>query len=175
MEIRRTVNVARSLQGIAAQVSAYIPLSNPPSSMPEYVRLDPYSEWSKSSLQCTAVETMTLPTRLRKNNDRAGSLGELEGVLNNTGSRTIFELRSSIYPREGTGEEAIPDERERRPTRTSGTSFDIDYSPRRSRNKLGRTPHRFSQVEVRRCIPESQIPSESKGRVKGEEAASIQT
>ena len=170
MEIRRTANVARSLQGIAAEVSAYIRLSSPPSSIPEYVRLDPYSEWCKSALLCTAVETMTLPTRLRKDQDRAGSLGEFESALNRTGARTILELRSSISPTEGIGEESILDEKERRPTQATGASFDIDYSPRGSRNTLGRTPHRFSQIEVRRCIPRSQTPSESEGGVEEEGA-----
>ncbi len=161
MEVRRTANVARSLQAIATQVSAYVRLASPPPSLPAYVRLNPFSEWSKSFLLCTAVETMTLPTHLRQNQGRPGSLTEYESILNNTGSRTIFELSASIASQGVPTGTSLLNEKEGRAMPFLGTAFDIDYSPRRRRLTPGQTTHRFSQVEVQRCISESQMPLES--------------
>ncbi len=153
---------------MAPQMSAYIRLSSPPTTVPGYLRMDLSSEWSKSSLLCTAVETVTLPTRLRESSGRQGSLTELESALNKTGSRTVFELQCSVVTREGSvtrtsKETSFPDERRRTLSPTRSTPFDLDYSPRASQTTLGRTPHVFSQVEIRRCIPGTHIPVESKG------------
>ncbi len=142
------------LQAMAAQVSAYVRLSSPPTSVPVNIRLDRSSEWSKSALLCTAVESMTLPTRLRDGNGRRSTLAELEGILNNTGSRTLFDLQASVV----TGKTPHLDENEgsRAPSLLS-TTFDLDYSPRGTQTTLGRTPHLFSRAEVWRCIPRSQM------------------
>ena len=109
---------------------------------------------------------MTLPTRLKKGIHRPSSLGEFESVLNSTGSRNIFELRASIVPAKGAEEAKILDGNEGRSfTSTLEGGLEIDYSPRRSQTTIGRTPHRFSQVEVRRNIPEGSIPSGAEDEV----------
>jgi hypothetical protein len=167
-DIRRSENVARSLQAMAPQVSAYIRLSSPPTSIPGYIRLDASSEWSKSSLLCTAVETVTLPSRLREGNGRTSSLADLESALNRTGSRTLFELKASVVTVEGSGrptpgKSSIMNESQGPLPPTLSTTFDLDFSPRGSQATLGRTPQRFSQVEVRRCRPGKQIPVELDG------------
>ncbi|KAF7513908.1 hypothetical protein GJ744_006522 [Endocarpon pusillum] len=154
-ETRRNANVARSLQATAAQVSAYIRLSSPPTSIPGYIHLDRSSEWSKSALLCTAVESMTLPTRLRDGSGRRTTLAELEGILNNTRSRTLFDLKAGVV----TGKTPHLDGN-KAPLAPSlvTTIFDLDYSPRRSQITLGRTPHLFSRAEIWRCMPRSQMP-----------------
>lgn len=160
--------MARSLQATAPQVSAYFRLSSPPNTIPGYVRLDPSSEWSKSALLCAAVETVTLPTRLTESNGRPSSLSELESTLNRTGSRSIFELKASVVGRDGSGrhapgEKSLRDENPGDVAPTATTAFDLDYSPRGSQSTLGRTPHIFSQVEIRRCIPKREVFTKTGG------------
>jgi hypothetical protein len=115
-----------------------------------------------------AVETVTLPTRLREDKGRPGSLAEFESVLNNTGSRSIFELQASVVTSEelerhysageGSRKEYSGDESGARPIRSTGRAkFDVDYTPRGSHRSLGRKPHLFGQVEVRRCISDGQL------------------
>jgi hypothetical protein len=150
---------------MAPQVSAIIRLSSPPISTPSYVTLDSSSEWSKSALLCTAVETVTLPTRLRESKGRPGSLADFESALNNRGARTIFGIEASVVKRyacgrEAPGEQVSSPEHRGAPTSQLGTAFDIDYSPRPSQNILGRTPHVFGQVEIWRCLPKI-LPSTS--------------
>lgn len=161
LEIRRTANVARCLQEMAPQVSAYIRLSNPPVRIPANVRLDASSTWSRSALLCTAVETVTLPNRLREGSGRSAPLTEFEGFLNTTGSRTIFDLKASILTRDRQGGDQFEkpshgtsklDENQSFVSINPATTYDIDYSPRASRTTLGSTPHVFSQIEIWRCI-----------------------
>lgn len=178
-KLRRTANVARCLQAMAPEVSAYIRLSSPPSSIPGYIELDTSSEWSKSSLLCTAVETVTLPTRLREGNGRPGSLADLESSLNNTGSRTIFELGASVVKMDGTitqpsAEKPLVDAGHGSLLPTVASTFNLDYSPRGSHTTLGRKPQLFSQVEVRRCMPGKHIPITSGGSNEQDQDALVE-
>lgn len=164
-EIRRKANVAKCLQAMASQVSAFMRLSSPPTSIPRHVRMDPLSEWSKSALLCTAVETVTLPTRLRQGNGRLSSLAELESVLNTTGSRSLFDLKASTVTSHGPiehhpGSRSLHDgSHGSHELATIQTEFDLDYSPRGSQTSLGRTPHLFGQAEIRRhtLVPGAQM------------------
>lgn len=98
---------------------------------------------------------MTLPTRLRDGNGRRSTLAELEGILNNTGSRTLFDLKASVVARKP----RHLDEHEGPLTPSLlTTTFDLDYSPRGSQTTLGRTPHLFARAGIWRCIPRSQMP-----------------
>jgi hypothetical protein len=146
---------------MAAQLSAYVRLSSPPASIPVHVRIDASSEWSKSALLCTAVETVTLPTRLRQGHGRLASLAELGSVLNTTGSRFLFDLNASLVGSKGSfgahsGSKPPHDEgRGSHELGTLQTEFDLDYTPRGSQTSLGRRAHLFSQAEIRRHI---QVP-----------------
>jgi hypothetical protein len=107
---------------------------------------------------CTAVETVTLPTRLREGNGRPASLAELETVLNKTGSRSLFDLEASIVVGDESGgqhpgSKPLQDESQGlHELDTLQTEFELDYSPRGNQTSLGRTPHLFSQAEIRRHI-----------------------
>ncbi|WEW54798.1 mtDNA inheritance, partitioning of the mitochondrial organelle [Emydomyces testavorans] len=69
----RATNSAKSISEIARQATAYIPISMPPpSKLPHYVNLDMRSEWYFSALASMAVESVTLPARLRWH-DKLGS------------------------------------------------------------------------------------------------------
>lgn len=166
-EIRHSANVARSLQAMVPQTSAFVRLSSPPARIPGYVRLNPSSEWSKTALLCTALETTTLPTRLNQGNGRPGSLAELESTLNKTGSRTLFELQANVvdtdrFRQHPSGEKSFLGESQGSlslPKIT--TAFDLDYSPRGSQATLGRRVRVFGQVEIERGTPREQIPVQS--------------
>lgn len=58
--------MARTLSAICPQVSAYIPIAHRPRSVPEYINGDLQSDWYSSALIAMAVESVSLPTRLRK-------------------------------------------------------------------------------------------------------------
>jgi Tubulin domain len=160
-EIRRKGNVAKCLQAMAGQVSAYVRLSSPPASIPVHVRIDASSEWSKSALLCIAVETVTLPTRLRQGHGRLASLAELGSVLNTTGSRFLFDLNASLISNNASsgphpGSKPLHDEgRGSHELGTLQTEFELDYTPRGSQTSLGRRAHLFSQAEIRRHL---QVP-----------------
>src|SRR5450755_845377 len=97
----RMTNMARSINEISPQCSAYIPISDPPTRIPPYVSLDRQSEWQTTALLLTAIETMTLPSRLRLIQGKHGSLDALETVLNVNGNQKIFKLKSSITHQAG--------------------------------------------------------------------------
>lgn len=73
----------------------YIPLRVPSLRLPPYVQLDRSSQWHLSALLCMAVETMTLPSRRRRRDERVG-LDVLESSLNVTGNQRIAGLQCSI-------------------------------------------------------------------------------
>ena len=142
---------------MARQVSAYIRLSSPPTSISGYMRLESSSEWSRSSLLCAAVETVTLPTRVRGVHGRQGSLAEFENVLNKTGSQTIFDLKANVAAIDGSDKHPsakmplLNKSQVSHPPDLLKRTLDLDYSPRGGQTTLGRTAHLFGQVEIRRC------------------------
>jgi len=74
MQIVQTINAARSIQSLAQQASAYVTASSLPSALPSYVNLNPVNDWTSSALIATAIETITLPSRLRDSGGRQASL-----------------------------------------------------------------------------------------------------
>ena len=92
----RMLNLARTTYKMSACTSMFIPLSVPAAPLPKYVHLQRDSEWHSSALLAAAVESVTLPSRLRFGNCRQGTLGILQAALNVNGSQTIAELQCSI-------------------------------------------------------------------------------
>lgn len=64
-----------------------------PSSLPSYVAMDTHSPWHISGLLSTAVESMTLPSRLKNGRE---SLDQLASALNVNGNQNIAKLQMSI-------------------------------------------------------------------------------
>lgn len=95
-KLRKQTNIARSINAMALQASAYVRLACPPPKIPSYLKLEPSSEWYESAVLAIAVESMTLPSRVKAIGGRRGLLSDFEAVLNVQGNQSLFELRSVI-------------------------------------------------------------------------------
>ncbi|KAF1954835.1 hypothetical protein CC80DRAFT_550012 [Byssothecium circinans] len=89
-------NSSRSMSVLAEQSSVYIPVSNSPREIPSYLDFDRTSPWHIGALQAVAIESMTVPSRLRTSNGRRGTLQDLEETINSTGKRRIAKLELSV-------------------------------------------------------------------------------
>lgn len=81
---------------MSAHASMYIPMSIPPTQLPQYVHIDRYSQWHTSALLSAALESITLPTRLKHDTQKHGFVGDLEAALNVNGNQRIAQLQCSI-------------------------------------------------------------------------------
>jgi hypothetical protein len=70
----------------------------PSTPFPAYLTIDPRSPWHVSALFSTALESMTLPSRLRIKNGQRQTLDEIAGALNVNGNQNIAKLQMSIGP-----------------------------------------------------------------------------
>ncbi len=91
--IQKTVNMAKSIVDISGQASLLVSILEVPSNVPSSVSLDPHSNWHTSALVTTAVETITLPARLRVPGGRLSTMSEMEKVLRSHGQQNIAQLR----------------------------------------------------------------------------------
>ncbi|KAG9233992.1 tubulin domain-containing protein [Amylocarpus encephaloides] len=89
-------NIARSFSELAPQASVFIPLSTPSGSLPPYIKLIPQSDWHVSALLAAAVESATLPSRLRSSNPCHENFSLLANSLNINGNQSIAKLQMSI-------------------------------------------------------------------------------
>ncbi|KAF2194815.1 tubulin nucleotide-binding domain-like protein [Zopfia rhizophila CBS 207.26] len=94
--LQQISNSARSLHMLAEQSSVYIPVSNSPVKLPSYVSMDTNSPWHIGAVQAVALESMTMPSRLRSSDGRRGTLVDMEETLNSTGKRRIAKLGLSV-------------------------------------------------------------------------------
>ncbi|KAJ6160413.1 hypothetical protein N7470_003809 [Penicillium chermesinum] len=138
------------------QSTIYVPILDVPPKLPEYINVDRSSEWQKTALISSALETVTLPSRLRPYHDFESSLAGGDG------SHSIFELQSTINPnRENHNGESSDNKLDK-----AETEFDIDFTYGGEGSK---EPHVFNQVQVTRGAdpPKSTEPIESDlGRVR---------
>ena len=95
MQSLRAVNTARTIHELSSLASMYIPLSVPPQ-LPQYVHLDRASQWHTSALLSMAVESMTIPSRLRPDQSKRGLLADMESILNVNGNQRVTSLQCSI-------------------------------------------------------------------------------
>ena len=95
-QLLRTINAARTINEMARNASLYVPLSVPAIQLPQYVHLNRDSEWQISALLSMALESMTLPSRLRPDEQRRGLLGDIEAALNVNGNQRIAQLQCTI-------------------------------------------------------------------------------
>lgn len=115
-----------------------MPLVDIPQKLPSYISVDRHSEWQRSALLSAAVETITLPSRLRPYHDFEASLAGDDGRHN------IYELQSTFDPEK---------HHENAPTSdTEGSSkpqtkFDIDFT---YDNQDTETATIFNQVQMMR-------------------------
>lgn len=74
----------------------YIPLSIPATPLPPYLQLDRKSQWHTSALLSMALESITLPSRLRPGQGKRGLLDDMAVPLNVNGNQRIATLQCSI-------------------------------------------------------------------------------
>ncbi|KAI9687658.1 MAG: mtDNA inheritance, partitioning of the mitochondrial organelle [Bogoriella megaspora] len=146
---QRLVNSAKSLYEIAQQASVYIPLTNKPSLLPSYVSIDPLSKWHASALQATALESMTLPARLRPTAESRISLSDLEFAFSNHGSRRVASLGLSVADPNVVSDKVGVDNLD---------NLDIDLLPSSPQGpqRLGSRSHIFGRAESLRGAWQSQ-------------------
>ncbi|ROW12662.1 hypothetical protein VMCG_00173 [Cytospora schulzeri] len=149
----RLVNKAKSLTEMYKQASLVIPIALP-SSLPARVReslsVDASSRWHTAALLSAAVESATLPSRLRDPANRE-TLGHMTDRLNVHGKQTVANLQMSFAGAGGSprardaGDEPDKD----------GLRLDMDFRPvddlgdgrtRLQQNGFHAGPKIFSQV-----------------------------
>lgn len=112
-----------------------MPVIDIPQKLPRSIQVDRQSEWQSTALLSSALETVTLPSRLRPYHDFEASLAGDDGRHN------IFELQSTINPENedtGANDDEIP---------KAKTEFDIDFT---YDGEKGKSHHIFNQVQVLR-------------------------
>lgn len=131
-----------------------MPLVDIPQKLPSYLSIDRHSEWQRSALLSAAVETVTLPSRLRPYHDFEASLAGDDGRHN------IYELQSTLNPEERNATTPKSDEEG---SSKPQTKFDIDFT---YDNQDTETATIFNQVQVMRG-------SESKTSIQPPESGDI--
>ncbi|KAJ5551948.1 hypothetical protein N7461_006646 [Penicillium sp. DV-2018c] len=139
-QLKKDTNKARSLYSIVPQASIYAPILDLPQKLPSYLNVDRQSEWQKSALIASAIESVTLPSRLRPYQHFEASLAGEDGT------HTIFELQCSI------NKNTIDDGHNKEPSREdeplkAKTEFDIDFA---YDGEYSDSAHIFNQVQVTR-------------------------
>ncbi|PWW79845.1 tubulin nucleotide-binding domain-like protein [Tuber magnatum] len=158
-QINRTVNLAYTLSNIVPLTSLYIPLECPQSKLPGYVNLDPTLQWHKSALLSVAVETCTLPTRLRNTlgAGRLGKLDDLASLLNVSGGQKIATLSMTVHNANPSasklGKPSVPDEEFGLSWDSGGCDF--NGMAMRARGAQGHKSHIFAITEVVRASDDS--------------------
>lgn len=96
--IARKANAARTLSEVSKLASVYTMLGTRPSNLPRYVDCDFTSEWESSAVMAAAVESATLPTRLRDTvgGTERSTMPEYEQFLSSDEGRNIWELGLSV-------------------------------------------------------------------------------
>jgi hypothetical protein len=149
-QFKKDTNKAKSLYSISPQASLYVPIIDLPHKLPDYLNVDRQSEWQKTALIASAIETVTLPSRLKPYQHFEASLAGEDGT------HTIFELQSSINK--------INDSHTKEPSNEEDAAepeieFDIDFTY----DGEHKGAHIFNQVQVSRgdepeTAPESSDP-----------------
>lgn len=129
-QLKKDVNKAKSLYSISPQSNIYVPIVDVPQRLPDYLHVDRQSEWYTTALISSALETVTLPSRLRPYHDFEASL------TGDDGRHNIFELQSTLNPQHPSNEEESTE---------AETEFDIDLT---YDGEDGESAHIFNQVQV---------------------------
>ena len=74
----------------------YIPIRMPAGSLPPYLQINQDSPWHTGALLSMALESMTLPSRMRRIENQGATLADLEAILNSNGNQKIAQLQYSI-------------------------------------------------------------------------------
>lgn len=118
-----------------------MPIHDPPGRIPNFVAVERQSEWHTSALISSAVETVTLPSRLRQHHDFEAALAGDDGV------HKIFELQSRVMQdraQDTNGSKGLTGESV---GASAQKAFNLNFS---HDDVSSKEPHVFNQIEVTR-------------------------
>ncbi|KAI9855789.1 MAG: mtDNA inheritance, partitioning of the mitochondrial organelle [Vezdaea acicularis] len=104
----KALNAAKTTYEVSPLASMYIPMVAPPPRIPSHVSMIRESEWYTSALLAIALETATMPSRLRGLNGMRERLGGMEAIINTNGNQNIANLALSV-----TGSDSLDEEQPR--------------------------------------------------------------
>lgn len=139
-QLMRHISLAKGLSKIVALSSVYIPLSNPPLSIPPTITLERNYPWHTAALLTTAIETSTLRTRLRPG-DGWFSMNELSSFITRGTGRSLSLLSLGIGRLKQHAEPILAN-----PV-TNDSIIDCSW---RGSPHLSRKTHTFSEVRMTR-------------------------
>ncbi|PSR83777.1 tubulin domain-domain-containing protein [Coniella lustricola] len=122
----RLVNKAKSLTELYKQASLLIPISIPSTLSPrlrQTLALDTSSAWHTSALLSAAIESATLPSRLKDTENRE-TLGTMADMLNVHGKQTVADLQMSFADAD-----ALPHSVGAGDKPQDGLKLDLDFRP----------------------------------------------
>lgn len=147
----RLVNKAKSLTELYKQSSIIVPMALPSTPSPRLrsmLSLDASSAWHTSALLSAAIESATLPSRVKDASNR-DTLGDMADLLNVHGKQSVANLQMSF-----SSVDDIPRTEDVGDEPKDGVRLDMDFRPTdevgeisaRLRNGYQRSPKIFSQV-----------------------------
>ncbi|KAH8909753.1 tubulin nucleotide-binding domain-like protein [Coniochaeta sp. PMI_546] len=180
----RLANKAKTLTEMYKHASLIVPITLP-RPLGSHVSLDSSSRWHTSALVASALESVTLPSRLRNglNND---TFAGMAGILNQLGKQSIASLQMSIAKQKAPAtlgdsrvrqgnQRTYDDDREDNEEDSKGLHLDLDFTPSdqldpgRAQNGVHQ-PRIFSQlVTVRGSAAEDEAeldPAEEQERLR---------
>ncbi|KAI9808226.1 MAG: hypothetical protein M1825_004683 [Sarcosagium campestre] len=161
-QLQKTVNTANTLYNVGSQASVYVPLPDRPEVLPPYVSMDARSNWHSAANICAAMETATLPSRLRMTNEARATFDEMAGLLDTNGGQRLAGIQMQL--REQTAAAQVPGiapsdsrapmsttkssvvEVDVQPATAHFTDLDMDMLP--GGPQTSRNPHTFSLLEM---------------------------
>ncbi|KAK4044733.1 tubulin domain-containing protein [Parachaetomium inaequale] len=149
----RLANKARTITELYKQASIMVPLAVP-ERLASRVKLDLGSQWHTSALLAAAVESATLPSRLRDPLKR-DTLGAMADVLNVMGKQSVAGLQMRFARSDAEGQK---DSRQRKLSEeelSEGVQLDIRFTPSDQLDSYARSsrfdrPRVFSQLVASR-------------------------
>ncbi|KAB5558146.1 tubulin domain-containing protein [Coniochaeta sp. 2T2.1] len=153
----RLANKAKTLTEMYKHASLIVPITLP-RPLGSRVSLDSSSSWHTSALLASALESVTLPSRLRNglNND---TFAGMAGLLNQIGKQSIASLQMSISKqkapetsgdsrtRQGNQRTYADDEEDGETEESKGLHLDLDFTPL-DQLEPGRRQNGFHQPRI---------------------------
>ena len=179
-QIFHSLNVARSLYAVELTASMHIPCASLPQSLPSYVTLDDQSRWHTSALQAAAIESITLPSRLRNSQSARATFDTCEATLGGDSKRHLAACAFSVHDHEPAGDGArihehvdlrmadgVDSDLANGHSSQNEEKLDIDIFPNFARSHANegghsnrtRRSHVFGRVQVRRSNQTSEPSS----------------
>lgn len=133
-------------------------MRNPPSRIQSNVELLRTCQWHTSALISTAIESVTLPTRLHGTGGIFGSIGDIAAALNTSGRQTIGTLSMALCGVEKSDvNDTMISRPAWRPTETAGAEFSWEPEGRQRRKKKD---HVFAQTSIVRGFDPDDEPEQ---------------